>query len=167
MLATIGPDHLARDHLEAAPLVPVAVAQVAAVNADDNRTRRRRRRLACTRDGMRLHDLCPDPQRPVAHRAGVLCSADRQQLGQEVGGLAERHERGIPRRDVGQLGRHRILAEVERGDALRPALTPAGADEHAPHPHRHLAEQGAEPRPVVALARQLAPARFARARALA
>jgi hypothetical protein len=97
----------------------------------------------------------------------VLGPAERQQLGQEVRRLAERCEGRIPGRDIGQLGRHRILAEIERGDALRPARAPAGADEQALHPYRHLAEQGAERRPVVALARQLAPARLAHTRALA
>jgi len=68
---------------------------------------------------------------------------------------------------VGQLRRHRVAAEVERGDALRLALAPAGADEQAPNPHRHIAEQGAEPRPVVPLGGQPASTRLACARALA
>ena len=74
----------------------------------------------------------------------------------------------IPGRDVGQLGRHRIAAEVEDGKAFRLALAVlARADEHALHPHRNIAEQGAERRPVVALGGQPASARRARARALA
>ena len=98
----------------------------------------------------------------------MLRPADRQQIGQEGGDLAERCERGIPGRDIGQLGRNRgTLAEVENGDALRlaPALTWAG--QQAPDPHRHVAEQGAEPHLAASLARQPAPARQARARAFA
>jgi hypothetical protein len=149
VLGTVGTDHLARDHLEAAPLAPVPVAHVAAVQPDHDRARHLRRGLVRGFDGVRLHDCRADAQRPVAHRAGVSRPAERQQLGQECRDLAERRQRRIPGRDVGQFGRQRIAAEVERGNAFRPALTPARTDEQAPDPHRHLAEQGAERRPVV------------------
>ncbi|MBV9750044.1 MAG: hypothetical protein JO157_14635 [Acetobacteraceae bacterium] len=74
MLGAIGMDHLARDHLEAAPLGPVPIAHVAAVDADDNGTRRWQRRLTRTRGSVCLHDLRADPQHPVAHRACVIRS---------------------------------------------------------------------------------------------
>jgi hypothetical protein len=74
----------------------------------------------------------------------------------------------MPGCDIGQLGGHRgAPAEGEHGDALGRALALTRADHQAPDPHRHVAEQGAEPRPAVSLARQPAPARRARARALA
>jgi hypothetical protein len=93
--------------------------------------------------------------------------AERQQLGQESRDLAERRECGIPGRDMGQLGCDRALAEVDGGDALRLGRAPAGADEQPSDPHRHVAERGAEPGPAVAFAGQPAPARLARATALA
>jgi len=51
-------DHLARNHLEAAPLCPVPIAHVAAIQSDHDRTAGRRccwlfRGLG----GVRLHDL--------------------------------------------------------------------------------------------------------------
>jgi len=167
VLGVIGTDHLARDHLEAAPLSPVPVAHVAAVQPDHDRARRLHRGLVLEFDGARLHDFRADAQRPVAHRAGVLRPAERQQLGQQGGDLAERRQRRIPGRHVGQFGGDRIAAKIERGNALRPALAPARADKQAPDPHWHVAEQGAERRPVVPLGGQPAPARLARARALA
>ena len=164
VLGAIGMDDLARDHLETAPLGPVPMAHVAAVNADDNGTACRQQRLAGTRGGVRLHDLCADPQRAVAHRAGVQWPAERQQLGQEGRGFAERHEGGIPGREVGELGSNAVAAEAECGDALRLALTLARADQPAPDLDRHVAEQGAERRPVVALGGEPVPAPFASSR---
>jgi hypothetical protein len=115
---------------------------------------------------VRLHDFRTDPQRPVAHRAGVLHPAERQQLGQECCNLAERCEGGIPGRPVGQLRGQRVLAELEHGAALHRGRTPAGAGEPPSHSHRHVAEQGTERRPVVTLADQHAPAGLTRATAL-
>ena len=128
MLGGVGTDHLARDHLEAASLVPVPVTHVAAVQPEHDRARHRQHRLARRVNGVRLHDCRADPQRPVAHRAGVLRPVKRQQLGQKRRDLAERRECRIPGHHLSQIGRDRIAAEVERGDALRPALIPARAD---------------------------------------
>ena len=87
----------------------------------------------------------------------------RQQLGQEVRDLAEGHQRRIAGRHVGQLGCDGIPTEVQGGKALRPALSHilTGTDEQPADPHRHVAEQGAKPRPVMTLAGQHAPARDA------
>ena len=48
----------------------------------------------------------------------------------------------------------RTRAEIEGGEALRLARAVAGADEQPSDPDRHVAEQGAERRTVVALAGQ-------------
>jgi len=145
----------------------VPVAHIAAVQPNGDRAGRPRRGPVLEFDGVRLHDFRADAQRPVAHRAGVLRPAERRQPRQQGGDLAERCQRRMPGRDAGEFGRHRIAAEVERGNALCAALAPARADEQAPHPHRHVAEQGAERRPIVTLGGQPAPARLARARTLA
>ena len=167
VLDTVGTDHLARNYLEAAPLASVPITHVAAVQPDDDRAQRLQRRPVLQSDGMCLDDFRANPQCPIAHRAGVLRPAERQQLGQKGGNLAERRQRRIPGRDVGQLGRYGIAAEVKHSAALRPVLTPARANEQASHPDWNVAKQGAERRPVVALGGQPAPARRARARALA
>src|SRR3954471_11955642 len=54
---------------------------------------------------------------------------------------------------IGQF-RGRTRAEVEGGEALRLTRAVAGADEQPPDPDRHVAEQGAERRTVVAFAGQ-------------
>jgi hypothetical protein len=158
---------LNRDHLEAPSLAPVPVTHVAAVQPDHNQARHLRRGLVRGFDGVRLHGFHADPQRPVAHRAGVLHPVERQQFGQHSGDLAEQCECRASGRDAGQFGRDRIAAEVKRGDAVRPVLAPARADEQAPHLHWHVAEQGAERRSVMSLGGQPAPARLACPRALA
>ena len=167
MPATIGGDDLARDHLEVAPLGPVPMAHVAAIQPDHDRTAGR---LCCWRlrglGDVRPHDLRADPQRPAAHRAGVLRPAERQQLGQQRRHLAERCEGGVPGCDIGQLRGQRVLAELENGAALRPGRTLAGAGEPPADPDRHVTEQGAERRPVMAFADQHLPAGLARATAL-
>jgi len=79
---------------------------------------------------------------------------------------AERRQRRVPGRDVGELRRD-AAAEVQRGGALRPARTIAGAGQQPPNPDRHRAEQRAEGRPVVALAGQRSVASRASAAPLA
>src|SRR6185295_12697903 len=91
-------------------------------------------------------------QRPVPDRAGVLRPADRQQLGQEGRDLAEGRQGRELGGHVSQF-RGRTRAEVEGSEALRLARAVAGADEQPPDPDRHVAEQGAERRTVVAFAR--------------
>ena len=161
VLAPIGMDHLTRDHLEATPLGPVPVSDIAAIQPDHDRIQRRRRRRVHGLGGMCSHDILADPQRPVAHRAGVLRPADRQQLRQQRRCLAERHKRGISGRDIGELGGDTITTKVECSNAFRLVRALTRADEPAPHPHRHVAEQGPECRPVVAPGREPAPAHFA------
>ncbi len=106
-------------------------------------------------------------QCPVPHRARVRRPADREQLGQERGDLAERRQRRIPGRDVGELRCDGTTAEVQGGEAPRLARAMAGADQQPPDPDRHRAEQRAEGRPVMALAGQPSPAGRAPATTLA
>ena len=101
VLVAIGVDHLARDHLEVAPLPPVPAAHVAAIEPDHDGAGRRRRGGSAASAACAPHDLCADPQRPVPHRAGVLRPAERQQLGQQGRDLAERRQGRIPGRHVG------------------------------------------------------------------
>src|SRR3712207_8950550 len=54
-----------------------------------------------------------DPQRPVPDRARVLRPTDREQLGQERGDLAERDQRRVPGRDVGEFGGDGTRAEIQ------------------------------------------------------
>jgi len=117
---------------------------------------------------MLVDDILAHAQRPVPDRARVLRPTYRQQLGQHGRDLAKGQQRRIPGRHVGQLRCDRILAKVQCGKALRPALTHilTGADEQPADPDRHVAEQGAKPRPTMALAGQHATARDARATAL-
>jgi hypothetical protein len=61
VLGAIRGDDLARDHLKAAPLAPVPVAQVAAIEADHDRIRCRHRGLVRGLSGVRLHDVLADP----------------------------------------------------------------------------------------------------------
>jgi hypothetical protein len=150
VLDASGVDHLARHYLEVALLLGVPAPHVAAVEPDHNGSGRPRR----GRGQRRLHDLFADPPRPVPHRAGVRRAADREQLGQERGHLAEGGQGRIPGRDVGELGRDRAAAEIEDCEARRPIRALAGAGQQPPNPDRHRAEQRAEGRPVVPLAGQ-------------
>ncbi len=99
-----------------------------------------------------VDDLVADPQRPVPDRARVLCPTHRQQLGQQGRDLAEGDQRGIPGRDVRELWRDRILAQVQDREALRLTRALTGADEQPADPDRHVAEQGAKPRPIIVAA---------------
>jgi hypothetical protein len=112
------------------------------------------------------YDVLAHPPRPISDRARVLRPADRQQLGQQDRDLAERHQRRIAGRDVGQLWCDRIMTEIQYAEALHlnPSLT--GTDKQASDPHRHIAEQRAKRNGVVALASQLVPARGAASTAL-
>ncbi|MGI4795528.1 MAG: hypothetical protein ACRYG8_15925 [Janthinobacterium lividum] len=168
VLGTIGTDDLARDHLEVPLVPPVPAAHVAAIETNHDGAACLYHRLLRGFAEMLLDDILAHAQRPVPDRARVLRPAYRQQLGQKSRDLAERHQRRIPGCDVRELGCDAILAEVQDGKALRPALTHilTGADEQAADPDRHVAEQGAKPRPVMAFAGQHAPARDARATAL-
>ena len=123
MLGATSVDDLARDHLEAAPLAPVPATHVAAIQPDHDGAGPLRHGLVPGLNGVRLHDLRTDAQRPVAHRAGVPRPAERQQLGQKSGDPAERRQRRVPGRHVGQLGRDRVTAEVESGEAPHPPLS--------------------------------------------
>ena len=167
MLHASGVDHLARDHLEVALLLAVSAAHVAAVEPDHDGAGRLRHRSLRGPGGVWLHDRLADPPRPVPHRAGVPRPAERQQLGQERGDLAEWCEGGVLGRHVGQLGGHGTSAEVEGGEALRLTRAPAGADQPPPDPDRHRAEQRTEGRAVVPLAGQHSPTGGAAAATLA
>jgi hypothetical protein len=120
-------DHLARDHLEVAPLLAVPAAHVAAVEPDHDGSGHPRRGSLLGRGRVRPHDRLTDAPRPVPDRAGVPHPGDREQLGQERGGLAEGDQRRVPGRDIGELGRDGATAEVEDGEALRLARAVAGA----------------------------------------
>jgi len=117
---------------------------------------------------MLVDDILAHAQRPVLDLARVLRPTYRQQLGQQGRDLAKGQQHRIPGRHVGQLRCDRILAEVQCGKALRLALTHilTGADKQPADPDRHVAEQGAKPRPIMALAGQHAPTRNALATAL-
>jgi hypothetical protein len=166
VLAAIGVDHLARDHLEMALLLAVPAAHVAAIkpNYDGGGWRRRRPRRGL--DGVLPHNVLAHPQRPVSDRARVLRPTDRQQFGQQHRNLTERRQRRIPGGDVGKLWRDRIMAEIQRGEALRPTMALTGTGQQPLDPHRHIAKQRAELHGGVALARQPAPAAIATATAL-
>src|SRR5258708_924048 len=71
-LDAIGVDHLARDHLKMALLLPVSTADVAAIKSNYDRFVWLRRGRFYRVDAMRLHHVLADPQRPVPHRAGIL-----------------------------------------------------------------------------------------------
>ena len=117
-LAAIGVDHLARDHLEMALLLPVPAADVAAIKSNHHRPLAASRSASPSR-WRAAHDGLAHPQRPVSDCARVLRPADRQQLRQQDRNLAERRQRRISRRDVGQFWCHRIMAEIEDAEALR------------------------------------------------
>jgi predicted ATPase len=93
-------------------------------------------------------------------------TADRQQLRQQHRNLAERRQRGMPGGDVGEVWRDRIMAEIQRSEALCSTLALTGTGKQPLDPHRHIAEQRAERHGGVALARQPAPAANATATAL-
>ena len=122
VLDAVDVNHLACDHLEMALLLAVPAAHVATVKPNDNGGHwRRRGRLRRVR-AVSLHDGLAHPQRPVSNRPRVLCPAHRQQLRQQGRDLAERRQRRIPGGDVGKLWRDRIIAKIQRGETLRPAL---------------------------------------------
>ncbi len=153
----MGVDHLARDHLKMALLLSLTAADVAAIKPEHDGTGRLRRGLRRSLYDVRRHDLLANPQRPVPHRARVRCPADRQQLGQQRRDLAERRQRRIPGRDIGQLWRDSISAEVEDGKARRLTRALTKANEQPSDTDRNIAEQGAERHGVMALAGPYAP----------
>ena len=165
-LQAAGADHLTRHHLEMALLLAVATADVAAIEPDHDRFDYLRRGRTCRLSGIRLHNRLADPQGPVPHRAGVPRPADRQHLRQQVRDLAERRQRGIPRRHIRQFRRHGRSLEVEHSETFDFARALAGTGQQAPNPDRHVAEQGAKRRAVMALAGQHASANLARAATL-
>ena len=86
VLGAIGVDHLARDHLEVAPLPPVPVAHVAAIEPDHDGAGRLRRGLVRGLGGMRLHDVlrrpaasgCAPCPRSAPRRAAAARTAGRR-----------------------------------------------------------------------------------------
>ena len=151
-------DHLAGDHLKMPLVLAVPAADVAAIKPNnDGFGRPRRRRLRRCRN-IRLHNGLADPHGSVPHRARVRRPTDRQQLRQQVCDLAKRRQRRIPRRHIGQFGRHGCGLEVEGGEALCLARPLAGTGEQAPNPDWDVAEQRAERRDVMSLAGQPTPA---------
>jgi hypothetical protein len=140
------------NHLEVA-LRPVPAAHVAAINPNYDGAGRRRCGELRILGGVLPHNVLADPQRPVPDRAGVLRPADRQQLGQKGRDLAEGRQGRELGSHIGQF-RGKTRAQVEGGEALRFARAVAGADEQPSDPDRHVAEQGAERRGVIALAGQ-------------
>ena len=77
------------------------------------------------------------------------------------------HSRAPQRTRSGRLRRHSRRFEIEHGEAFRLARTLAWTGEQASNPDRHVAEQGAERRAVMALAGQHASTGHARAATLA
>ena len=61
--------------------------------------------------------------------------------------------------DIRELWRDRILAQIQGRKALRRTRALTRADVQPADAHRHVAEQGAKPRPIMTLAGQHAPAR--------
>ncbi len=114
-------DHLARDHLKMALVLPMPTADVAAIQPNYDRFGWLCHPLLRRLGDLRLHNGFADPQRPVPHRAGVLRPADRKQLRQQRCALSERRQRRIPGRNVGQFRRHGRRFEVERCEALCPS----------------------------------------------
>jgi hypothetical protein len=112
VLGAIGVDHLARNHLEMALLLPVPVAHVAAVKPDHNGTAGGGRSPLRRLGGVLAHDFLAHPPCPVSDSARVWRPAGRQQLGQQDRNFAERHQRGISGRDVGQLWCNHIMTEI-------------------------------------------------------
>jgi len=166
VLGAFGMNDLARDHLKMALLLPVSAAHIAAIETNHNGAGRLCRRLLRRLDEVLLHDLRADAQRPVPHRARALRPTHRQQLRQESRALAEGQQRRIPGCDIGELGCYGIATEVQDRKALRRTRALTRADVQPANAHRHVAEQGTKPRPIVALAGQHAPARDPRATAL-
>jgi hypothetical protein len=156
MLSSLSINHLARDHLEMAPIPTMPVADVAAIKPDHDRIGWLRRV-----GGMLLHDGLAHPHHSVPHRAGMLRAAHRQQLGQQGGDLAEGDQRRIAGRDVGQFRRDGIPAEVQDGKALGPIAALAGANEQPSDAQRHVAEQRPKPHRIVTFAGQYAAAAHA------
>jgi len=120
-LRAVGVDHLAGYHLEVALLLRVPTADITAIKPDHDGTGRLHRYRPLRRFGcVRLHDVLADPQRPVPHRARVLRSGDRQQLGQQGCDLAEQRQGRIPGRHIRQFRVHSRRVEVQDSKALRP-----------------------------------------------
>jgi hypothetical protein len=163
MLATAGVDDLARDDLEMALFLPMTAANVAAIKPNHHRTSRWRHNRFRRLGGVLAYHLLAHPPRSVSDRACVLRPAHRQQFRQQGCHFAERCQRRIPGRDVGQLRGNRIIAEIQHGKALRCTLPLTATGKQPSNPHRHIAKQGAERNRVAALARQAAPARRAAA----
>jgi len=160
-------DHLARDHLKMALVLPVPTADIAAIQPNHDRFGRLRRRLLRRCGDLRLHNGLTDPQRPVSHRAGVLRPADRKQLRQQRCDLPERRQRRIPGRHVCQFRRHSRRLEVERCETLCLVRTLARTGEQAPNPDRHVTEQGAKRHGVMTFAGQHVSTNHAHAATLA
>jgi hypothetical protein len=93
--------------------------------------------------------------------------ADRKQFRQQVRDLAKRRQCCMPRRHIGQFGRHSCGLKVEGSEArwFGPILT--GTGKQAPNPNWHVTEQRAKYRGVMSLAGQDAPASDACAAMLA
>jgi hypothetical protein len=131
-------DHLARDDLEMAFLLPMPAAHVATIKPDHHRPTWWRRALRRRLGDVLAYDRLAHPPRPVPDRAGILCSTDRQQLRQQARHLAERRQRRIAGGDVGQLRGNRIMAEIQHAEALHIARLLTGTDEQASNPNRHI-----------------------------
>jgi ribosomal protein L20 len=86
-------------------------------------------------------DLLAHPLRPVSNRTRVLRPANRQQFVQQRRDLAERRQRRISGRNVGQLWCNRIMAEIQNAEALHLNRVLTGTDKQASDAHRYIAEQ--------------------------
>jgi len=113
-------DHLARDHLEMALVLPVPTADVAAIQPKHDPFGWLRRPLLRHLGDLQLPQrLCrPATSCSAPHRTGVLRPADQKQPRQQRCDLAEGRQRRIPGRHVGQFRRHSRRLEVERCKAL-------------------------------------------------
>jgi hypothetical protein len=166
-LAALSVDHLAGDHLKMPLVLAVAAADVAAIKPNhDGFAWPRRRRLRRCRD-MRQHNGLTDSHvllRTVLAFAAPLTASSSDSRFRD---LARRRQRRIPRRYIGQFGRHRRGLEVEGSEALCSARPVTETSAQATGPNWHVAEQRAECRGVMSLAGQNAPARDACAAATA
>jgi hypothetical protein len=165
VLGVAGVDHLARDHLEMALLLAEPAAHVATVKSDHHSAARRRHGPLRRLGGVLAHDFIAHPLRPVSDGTGVLRPIDRHQLRQQDRNLAERRQRGISGRDVGQLRCDPIMTEILYAEALYLNRSLTRTDKQALDPYRHIAEQRAKRSRGAALASQLVSARRATATA--
>jgi hypothetical protein len=126
----------------------VPIADVGAIEAkDDVVTRGGWLTGGC---GSGAQQSFPDAYRAVSDGTGVGRRRERQDLTEERGHLAKRHQRREFRREVQQFRRNAHSAREQRRHG-RWRVGAASACVKPPHLHRHVAEHRAKGRPVMAL----------------